>query len=65
MKYSLSRAFFVGIWIQEALEEHASPPITCMLLRMNADIISTYLDEKYRRREWFGPLMLPTIFRWE
>jgi hypothetical protein len=50
MKDSLSRAFFVGNWIQEAVEEHASPPITYMLIRMNADIISIYLDEKYRRR---------------
>lgn len=41
------RAFFVGKWVEESVEEHSSPSITFMLLRMNTDIIASHLNQKY------------------
>jgi hypothetical protein len=39
-----SRAYFVGRWIEEAVEDFSSPHITFMLLRTNTDVISSYRD---------------------
>lgn len=48
MQDVLSRAYFIGRWIEEAAEELSSPQITFMLLRMNTDVISSYRGSQYK-----------------